>query len=239
MDDLALQIQKLEAELEAANQELAALTYSVSHDLRAPLRIINGFSEALAQDYQGKLDERGVEYLRHLRDAAERMELLINKLVDLSRVSTVELRREPVDLSELAQSIAAELKRSDPSRKVDFLIQSGLAVEGDPRLLKTAFEHLLGNSWKFTSKHPAATIELGSERRDGQRVLYVRDDGAGFDPNYAQKMFGPFQRFHAVTEFEGTGMGLAMVQRIIRRHGGKVWATGKVEQGTTVYIALE
>lgn len=245
MDD-TLQIQKIRAELkkrtgelEAAHKELAALIYSVSHDLRAPLRIIDGFTDALAQEYEGALDERGVGYLRHVRGAAERMDLLINKLVQLSRISNAELHREPVDLSEMARSIAAELIRSDPSRNVDFHIPGGLTIEGDPSLLKVAFQHLLGNAWKFTSRHPAALIELGTEQRDGQRLLYVRDDGAGFDPTYAGKMFAPFQRFHAETEFEGTGMGLAIVQRIIHRHGGKVWAVGKVEQGTTIYMALE
>ena len=232
-------LKKVTAELEAANQELAAFSYSVSHDLRAPLRTIDGFSEALLEEYGDKLDERGLDYLQRIRDAGARMELLINRLLELARVSQGELRREPVNLSEIAESTAAELKESDPARNVHVSIEPGLNVQGDPRLLRIVFEHLLRNSWKFTSKHPVATIEVGSEERSGHRAIYVRDDGAGFDPTYAGKMFAPFQRFHSAAEFEGTGIGLAMVQRIIHRHGGTVSAVGKVEEGTTVYMELE
>ncbi len=246
MVDLQAEIQKQESELkrlatelEASRNELAAFSYSVSHDLRAPLRIIDGFSGALLEDYAEKLDEQGLDCLRRIREAAAQMESLINGVLELSRVSQGEIRRERVNLSEVAQSIAADLKRSDPARNVVFSIQPALTVEGDPALLKVALEHLLGNAWKFTSKHPAAEIELGSEQRDGQRVLYIRDDGAGFDPTYTGRMFSPFQRFHSAAEFEGRGIGLALVQRIITRHGGKVSAVGKVEVGTTVYIELE
>jgi light-regulated signal transduction histidine kinase (bacteriophytochrome) len=227
------------ADMEAANKELAAFSYSVSHDLRAPLRTIDGFSEALVEDYRDKLDDRGLDYLNRVRGAAERMDLLIKTLVELAQISRGELRRERVELSHIAESIATELKAADPGRNVRFSIQPGLTVEGDPRLLKVALEHLLGNSWKFTSKHPAATIELGSEQRDGHRLFFVRDDGAGFDPAFADKMFAPFQRFHSASEFEGTGIGLAMVQRIIHRHGGKVWAVAAVEAGTTIYISMQ
>lgn len=234
-----LALKKLSAELEAMSQELAALSYSVSHDLRSPLRTIDGFSEALAEEYQDKLDERGLGYLKRIRDATARMESLIDSLLELARVSRGEIRREPVDLSELAESIAGELKGSDPSRNVHVSIEPGLTMTGDPRLLRVAFEHLLRNSWKFTSKHPIARIEMGREERDGHHLLYVRDDGAGFDPNYSGRMFAPFQRFHSASEFEGMGIGLAMVHRIIRRHGGKIWATGEVERGATVYIEME
>ncbi|HEV8657012.1 MAG TPA: ATP-binding protein [Thermoanaerobaculia bacterium] len=243
---LILQIQKQDmalkkrtADLEAANKELAAFAYSVSHDLRAPLRTIDGFSEALVEDYRDKLDDQGVDYLNRVRGAAERMELLIKTFTELSQISRGELRREPVDLSEIAESIATELKTTDPARSVKFSIQPGLIVQGDPRLLKIALEHLLGNAWKFTSKHPVASIEVGSEQLNGHRTVYVRDDGAGFDPAFADKMFAPFQRIHPASEFEGTGIGLAIVQRIIHRHEGKVWAIGRVEEGTTIYISME
>jgi light-regulated signal transduction histidine kinase (bacteriophytochrome) len=225
-------------ELEAAEKELASLSYSVSHDLRAPLRTIDGFSEALLDEYQNKLDDQGVDYLRRIRSAAARMEMLIGCLIELSRVSRDDLKRERVNLSELATSIASSLQKLEPARNVRFSIEPDLIVDGDPRLLRIAFEHLLGNAWKFTGRHATASIEVGREQRDGRHVLYVRDDGAGFDPLYAERMFGAFQRFHSSSEFEGTGIGLAMVQRIVHRHHGKVWAVGKVEQGTTVYLDL-
>jgi len=232
-------LKKRTADLEEMQKEIAGLIYSISHDVRAPLRSIAGFSEALIEDYRGKLDEQGIDYLTRILSAAERMDLLIKKLVELAQISREELRSERVDLSALAESIAAELKAADPQRTVQFSIEKGLIVRGDPRLLKIALEHLLGNAWKFTSKHPTARIELGSERRDDHRLVYVRDDGAGFDAAFADKMFSPFQRFHPEREFEGTGIGLAIVQRIIHRHDGKVWAVGKVEEGTTVYIEME
>jgi len=227
------------AELEAANKELTAFSYSVSHDLRAPLRIIDGFSEAVVEDYQDELDDRGRDYLHRVREATARMELLINSLLELSRISRVELRRETVNLSEMAESIAAELKRSEPARSVEVSIEPAVTVEADPTLFRIALGHLLGNAWKFTRKHPAAKIQLGREERDGHRLIFVRDDGAGFDSTDVARMFGAFQRFHSEAEFEGTGIGLAMVQRIIHRHGGKIRIEGKVEKGTTVYIDLE
>lgn len=220
-------------------QEMSGLIYSVSHDIRAPIRSIAGFSEALVEDYRDKLDEQGIDYLNRIRGAADRMELLIKKLVELAQISQEDLRSERVDLSAIAESIATGLKAGDPQRNVQFSIERGLIVRGDPRLLKIALEHLFGNAWKFTSKHAAAKIELGSEQRDGRRLLYVRDDGAGFDEAFAQKMFSPFQRLHPDREFEGTGIGLAIVKRIIHRHDGRVWAVGKVEEGTTVYIEME
>jgi signal transduction histidine kinase len=227
------------AELELVRKELDELTYSVAHDLRAPLRTLDGFSEALAEEYRTALDDQGREYIDRIRSATARMELLIDSILQLSRVMRAEFQKENVDLSEMAGSIAADLARSEPVRSVRFSIQPGLLVEGDPPLLRLALGHLLRNAWKFTSKHSAATIEVGSEDRDGKRLLYIRDDGAGFDPVYTGRMFGAFQRFHSASDFEGTGIGLAMVQRIIHRHGGRVWAVGQVEQGTTVYIELE
>jgi light-regulated signal transduction histidine kinase (bacteriophytochrome) len=232
-------LKKRTADAEAATRELSAFSYSVAHDLRAPLRSIDGFSEALVEDYRDKLDDQGIDYLNRVRGAAERMDVLIKSLGELALISRSELHRERVDLSGIAASIATELKAADPERNVQFAIEPDLTIEGDPRLLKLALEHLLGNSWKFTSKHSSAKIEVGSEQQNGHRLLYVRDDGAGFDSTFADKMFAPFQRLHPVKEFEGTGIGLAIVERIIHRHEGKVWAVGEVEKGTTIYIEVE
>jgi light-regulated signal transduction histidine kinase (bacteriophytochrome) len=232
-------LKKRSADAEAASRELSAFSYSVSHDLRAPLRTVDGFSEALIEDFRDTLGDQGVDYLNRIRGAAERMDVLIKSLAELAQISRSELRRERVDLSGIAASIATELKAADPKRDVQFSIEPGPSIEGDPRLLKIALEHLLGNSWKFTSKHPAAKIEVGTEQQNGHRLFYVRDDGAGFDSTFADKMFAPFQRFHPVKEFEGTGIGLAIVQRIIHSHEGKVWAVGEVEKGTTIYIEIE
>ena len=219
-------------------QELAALSYSIAHDLHAPLRTIDGFSEALEEEYAGKLDEQGREYLRLVRNAAARMEQLFAALHRLSDVSRGELRRERVNLSEIARSAAAALRETGSRRNVTIDIEPDLTAEGDPALLRVVFEELFGNAWKFTSRHPAASIRFGSEERDGTRFFYVRDDGAGFDPKYAAKLFGPFQRLHGTNEFEGVGMGLAIVRRIIHRHGGNVWAAGETEQGVSIYFNL-
>ena len=221
----------------ALDQELAAFSHSISHDLRAPLRAIDGFSEALEEEYADKLDDQGREYLRLVRNAAARMEQLFAAFHQLSDVSRGELRRERVNLSEIAQSIAAAL-RGDSGRDVTFSIEPDLIAEGDPALLRVALEQLFGNSWKFTSRHATASIRFGSEERDGKRLFFVRDDGAGFDPKYAAKLFGPFQRLHGANEFDGVGMGLAIVRRIIHRHGGTVWAVGETEQGVSTYFTL-
>ena len=226
------------AALEAANKELEAFSYSVSHDLRAPLRSIDGFSQALLEDYVEKLDGQGKDYLTRIRAASQRMGHLIDDLLNLSRFTRTEMRRETVNLSELAKDLARELKQSDPQRQVDFAIQEGLEVKGDPRLLRVALENLFSNAWKFTSKHPRARIEFGVAQRDGKPTYFVRDDGAGFDMAYQGKLFGAFQRLHKATEFYGTGVGLATVQRIIRRHGGEIWAEAEVEKGATFYFTL-
>lgn len=231
-------LQQCAQELEAAERELASLSYSISHDLRAPLRAIDGFSDALLEEYGSRLDAQGADYLRRIRGAAARMELLIRCLGDLSRVSRDDLKRERIDLTAMVTSIASSLQKMEPARNVQFSIEPGLIADGDVRLLRIAFEHLLGNAWKFTSRHPAARIEVGSESRDGRRILFVRDDGAGFDPLFADRMFGAFQRFHSSSEFDGAGIGLAMVQRIVHRHHGKVWAVGKVDEGATFYLDL-
>ncbi len=231
-------LKRCEEELEAANRELASLTYSVSHDLRAPLRTIDGFSEALVEDYGDKLDEQAREYLNRIRSAAKSMNAMIESLAELARVSRDPLRSEKVNVSDVAQSVAARLKQLEPGRQVEFAIAPDLVVDGDPRLLGIVFEQILRNAWKFTSKHKSAKIEVGSENREGSRILFVRDDGAGFDSTYAGKMFGAFQRLHKSDEFDGLGIGLAIVQRIVNRHRGKIWAEGEVERGATFYLDL-
>ena len=231
-------LQQRAVELAATNEELAAFNYSVSHDLRSPLRSIDGFSQALLEDYTDKLDTQGKDYLTRVRAASQKMGQLIDDLLNLSRMTRTEMRREVVDLSALAQAITAELQNSEPGRQVEFVIAEGMEVNGDKRLLMVVLENLLGNAWKFTEKHPRARIECGITQVNGKPAYFVRDDGAGFDMAYADKLFGAFQRLHGTTEFPGTGIGLATVQRIIHRHGGQVWAEGAVEQGATFYFTL-
>jgi light-regulated signal transduction histidine kinase (bacteriophytochrome) len=227
------------AELEAANKELEEFSYSVSHDLRSPLRSIDGFSQALLDDCGDKLDEGGKDSLRRVRAAAQRMAHLIDDLLVLSLVTRGEMRREPVDLSALARAIAEELRKEDPERKAEFVIAERLAANVDPRLLRVVLENLLGNAWKFTSRHETARIEFGATRQqNGPPVYFVHDDGAGFDMAYADKLFVPFQRLHSVDEFPGNGVGLASVQHIIRRHRGRIWAEAGVKQGATLYFTL-
>jgi signal transduction histidine kinase len=225
-------------ELATANKELEAFSYSVSHDLRAPLRSIDGFSQALLEDYAHKLDEQGKNYLQRVRSATQRMGDLIDDLLILSRVTRSEMKLQTVDLSTLANSIAAELKKTQPERSVEFVITPGLSANGDAHLLRLLLENLLGNAWKFTAKRAKAKIEFGASRVNGRRAFLVRDDGAGFDMTYVDKLFTPFQRLHSGNEFPGTGIGLATVQRIVNRHGGRVWAEGEVEKGATVYFML-
>jgi light-regulated signal transduction histidine kinase (bacteriophytochrome) len=226
------------AQLELANQELEAFSYSVSHDLRAPLRSIDGFSQMLLEDYADKLDAQGVDSLRRVRAASQRMGQLINDLLELSRMTRSEILREPVDLSALARAILAELRKGQPERQVTVRIVDGLVADGDPRLLRVVLENLLGNAWKFTGKQPRATIEFGVAQREAKPVYFVRDDGAGFDMAQVGKLFGAFQRLHTAAEFEGTGIGLATVQRIVHRHGGQVWAEGEVGKGATFSFML-
>jgi light-regulated signal transduction histidine kinase (bacteriophytochrome) len=227
------------AELEAANMELEAFSYSVSHDLRAPLRSIDGFSLALVEDYAEKLDARGTDYLNRVRAATQCMGALIDDLLNLSRVTRSNLARQRVDLSAMAESVAEGLQRSHVHRAVEFVIEDGMTAEGDPRLLRLVLENLIGNSWKFTSKHPRSRIEFGRQVSNGSSTYFVRDDGAGFDPATAGRLFGAFQRLHSTREFPGTGIGLATVQRVIHRHGGRVWAEGAVEKGAVVYFTLQ
>ncbi|MGH7206591.1 MAG: PAS domain S-box protein [Nitrospiraceae bacterium] len=239
--NLALEQRVLErtAQLEAANKELESFSYSVSHDLRAPLRSIDGFSLALLEDCADKLDAQGKDYLRRVRDATQRMARLIDDLLNLARVTREDMRQERVDLSALARSISADLKKTQPDRKVTFAIAEGIVANGDAHLLRVALENLLGNAWKFTNKRPRTRIEFGVARQNGTSAYFVRDDGAGFDMTYAGKLFGAFQRLHSNKEFEGTGIGLATVKRVIRRHGGRVWAESKMGKGATFYFTLQ
>jgi light-regulated signal transduction histidine kinase (bacteriophytochrome) len=224
--------------LEGANSELESFSYSVAHDLRAPLRGIDGFSQALLEDHADKLDEEGKKYLRFVREAAQHMADLIDDLLALSRVTRSELHREVVDLSALARASITRLQRSQPDRRVEFVIQEGLGGEGDRRLLTVVLDNLFGNAWKFTGKRDEARIEFGATSNDGAPVYFVRDNGAGFDMAFASKLFGVFQRLHAANEFEGTGIGLATVRRVVSRHGGRVWAEGEINRGATFFFTL-
>lgn len=229
-------------ELESTNRELESFSYSVSHDLRAPLRSIDGFSQILLEDYAENLDEEGKGYLGRVRGASQRMGHLIDDLLGLSRVTRGSMRRERVDISASAREAAETLRDSRPERAVEFLIEDGLEVWGDARLVRVALDNLLGNAFKFTGKEPEARIEFGVDpgltARGRVPVYYVRDNGAGFDMAYAGKLFGAFQRLHGQDEFDGTGIGLATVQRAVHRHGGRIWASGKVGEGATFFFSL-
>ena len=231
-------LQNHSVRLEATNKELEAFSYSVSHDLRSPLRSIDGFSLALMEDHAAKLDPEARDYLQRVRAATKRMAQLIDDLLALSRVSRTELVRTKVDLSEAARTVAAELQKTQPDRQALFVIADGLNVEGDPHLLRIVLDNLLGNAWKFTAKRDGARIEFGSVGENGTRQFFIRDNGAGFDMSYAHKLFGAFQRLHANEEFAGTGIGLATVQRIINRHGGRISAEGVVGEGATFRFSL-
>src|SRR6185295_2364298 len=224
---------------EAANRELEAFSYSVAHDLRAPLRGIDGFSQALLDDYSEKLDAEGRHHLQRVRASAQHMAQLIESLLSLARITRGDLRHERVDLSSLASTTVERLKSCQPDRNIEFLIGKRLTALGDSRLLEVALENLLANAWKFTRNQPQACIEFASVEQGGQAVFFVRDNGAGFDMAFSAKLFGVFQRLHTSQEFEGTGIGLATVQRIVRRHGGRIWAEGKVEGGATFYFTLD
>ena len=223
---------------EMANKELEAFSYSVSHDLRAPLRTIDGFSAALVEDDAPNLSVEGKEHVRRIRAGAKRMSDLIDDLLRLSRVSRGELHKEPVDLQLTAMAVVAELRRAQPEREVAVTIADELTAVADARLVRIILENLIGNAWKFTAKVPAATIEVGARTEAGERVYFVRDNGAGFDMQYVDQLFGAFQRLHHEKDFAGTGIGLATVQRIIVRHGGRIWATGDVDAGATFQFTL-
>jgi two-component system NtrC family sensor kinase len=236
--DLAEARARLVDELESRNDELEAFSYSVSHDLRAPLRSIDGFSQALLEDHASQLDPQGVRYLHRVRAATARMSEIIDDLLELSRVARADLRRTNFDLSALAARVVADLRNKDPERAVDVEIGPGLFLDADGQLMRIVLENLLGNAWKFTTKKPNAKIELGAEEQEGRRVYFVRDNGAGFNMSFVAKLFAPFQRLHGEADFPGTGIGLATVRRIVDRHGGRVWAKGAVGEGATVSFTV-
>ncbi len=237
--ELEARVETRTRDLAAANQELEAFSYSVSHDLRAPLRAIDGFSKALQSDYGPKLDERARHYLERVRAGTQRMSGLIDDLLGLARLSRRELVRKKVNVSEVARRVAAELSRHQPARAVRVEIHDGLSAQADSHLLTIVLENLMGNAWKFTGKRADALIEVGLKADGRKAPFYVRDNGAGFDMTYADKLFGAFQRLHGDEDFEGTGIGLATVQRIVARHGGQIWAEGEVGKGATFYFTLE
>lgn len=225
-------------ELMAVNHELEAFSYSVSHDLRAPLRSIDGFSQALLEDCRDQLDPQGRDYLTRVRDASLRMTQLIDDLLSLSRITRAEMTKSTLDMSAMAQNILDERRRTEPQRVVECEIEAALVVDADPRLLRVALTHLLDNAWKFTAKTPGAKIAVGKRGHGKGVVYYVADNGAGFDMTHADKLFGVFQRLHGADEFPGTGVGLAIVQRVIHRHGGKVWTDAAIDQGATFYFTV-
>ncbi|MET0287902.1 MAG: PAS domain-containing protein [Polyangiales bacterium] len=232
------QLVQSKALADSANRELESFCYTVAHDLRAPLRSIDGFSQALLEDYGDKLDEDGKNYLARLRGGAQRMAHLIDDLLSLSKLSRGELMRDRVDLTKIARTLVERLRETYPERQVDVTIAPNLHAQCDSSLVQNALENLIGNAWKFTRERADARIEIGQTRLDGERVFFVRDNGAGFDMQYAHKLFGAFQRLHAAKEFEGTGVGLASVQRVINRHGGRIWPQAEVGKGATFYFTL-
>lgn len=232
------QLESLTSQLTASNKELEAFCYSVSHDLRAPLRSINGFSKALMENCSDRLDSQDKNHLHRVMAASKYMGQLIDDLLNLSRITRSAMHWKRCDMSAITETIAAKLKESEPERQVEFVIAKGLLVDGDPDLMRIALENLLSNAWKFTGKRPRAKVEFGVTEDNGKPVYFVRDNGAGFDMNFVNKLFGAFQRLHSITEFEGTGIGLATVQRIIHRHGGQIWAEGAVDKGATFHFTM-
>ncbi len=236
--ELERHVQERTTELQIANQELEAFSHSVSHDLLAPLRHIEGFSQLLVEECGAQLDGDAKDYLDRIQLATRRMGQVIQALLDLARFGRSQIAHQAVDLRHLALSIVADLRTGDPTRRVELIVQPKLLAQGDTRLLRIALDNLLNNAWKYTSKRPSARIELGAFNRDGQVTYFVRDDGAGFDMAHSDKLFGVFQRLHPAAEFEGTGVGLATVQRIIHRHGGRIWAESTPQRGATFFFTL-
>jgi light-regulated signal transduction histidine kinase (bacteriophytochrome) len=232
------QLEVANRELETVNKELEAFSYSVSHDLRAPLRTIDGFTHALLEDYDQHLPEEGQNFLTRIRTATRRMAELIDALLSLAGVTRKSLERVSVDLGALATKIFAELQSQQPDRHVSCSISEDLIVNGDRQLLQIALENLIGNAWKFTAKWEDAHIEVGIQEDIGEQIYFIRDNGAGFNMDYKDRLFGAFQRLHSMAEYPGTGIGLATVQRIIHRHGGRIWAESTIGQGTTFYFTI-
>ncbi len=237
-DNLEQKVHERTQQLEVAIQELEAFSYSVSHDLRAPLRSIDGFSQILLEEHSAQLDAQGQDYLRRVRLASQHMEQLINDMFKLSRVTRAEINIDKVNLTQIARSVINGLQESKPQRHVDIRIADDLEDNADSRLMHIMLENLLGNAWKFTEKQTTAIIEFGFTKEGKKKIYFVRDNGAGFDMTYMDKLFTPFQRLHTAEEYPGTGIGLATVRRIIHRHGGNIWAEGQVGKGATFYFTL-
>jgi light-regulated signal transduction histidine kinase (bacteriophytochrome) len=231
-------LQQRTAALEAANRELEAFNYSVAHDLRAPLRGIDSFSQLLIERYSQRLDEEGVGYLDRVRAAAARMSQLIDALLSLAQVGRGQLQPLDLDFSQLVQSVASEIAAANPDRSVPVVVAPGMRAYADPRVLRIVVANLLENAWKFTARRRRPAVEVGPCQNTALPTYYVRDNGAGFDPAYASRLFGPFQRLHPDREFPGTGIGLTIVERVVARHGGTVWADSRPDQGATFYFSL-
>jgi signal transduction histidine kinase len=237
-EELAQRVEERTAELAAANQELEAFAYSVSHDLRAPLRSIDGFSQALLEDYSDQIDDTGKDYLERVRAGASRMAALIEDILSLSKITRIDMTRAEVNLTELVRDILKEKTEAEPDREINLRIDEVLSARGDQRLIRIVLQNLLDNSWKFTRTTEQPKITFGSKEIDGKTTYYVQDNGAGFEMKHKEKLFTPFQRLHASDEFEGSGIGLATVQRVINRHGGLIWAESTVNEGSTFYFTL-
>jgi light-regulated signal transduction histidine kinase (bacteriophytochrome) len=237
-ENLELKVRERTASLTAVNKELETFVYSASHDLRAPIRKIAAFSQVIAQIDGDKLSPDGRRYFDRIISAATKMEQLIDDILRLARATRKPLASTECDLSAIARELAGELQAAEPSRQVDFKIAEGATAKGDEELLTIVLRNLLGNAWKFTNKHPQARIEFGMTKVEGRPVYFVKDDGAGFDMQFAHKLFGAFQRLHPDEDFAGTGVGLGIVERIIRRHSGRVWAEGQIEKGATFFFTL-
>jgi PAS domain S-box-containing protein len=236
--ELEKRVMERTRQLQASNKELEAFSYSVSHDLRAPLRGIDGFSQLLLKKYSGQLDDSGNNYLQRIRNASERMGHLIDDLLQLSKVSASKIETKPVDLSKLVHSILTELQETDHGREAELKIQDDVFIDADPRLFRIVLENLISNAWKFTCKKDNTVIHFGVKEQNGEQVVFIKDNGAGFNIKYAHKLFGAFQRLHSVTEFEGTGIGLATVLRIMNLHGGRIWADSNLGEGATFYFSV-
>ena len=237
-DELEQRVADRTQDLQVANRELEAFSYSVSHDLRGPVDAVNGFAYVLGKDYASKLDDKGKELVEHIRSSGKRMMQLIDDLLNLSRVTSGTMQRESVDLSGIVRSITIELRESSPNRKVEFVIADVGTAEGDARLLRVLLDNLIRNAWKYTSRRDAGRIEFGMEKNNGNLIYFVKDDGVGFDSKSAERLFQPFQRMHSPEDFPGNGIGLATVHRIVRRHGGEVWAVSEIDKGATFYFYL-
>jgi len=237
-EELELRVAERTKQLENSNRELEAFSYSVSHDLRTPLRAINGFSQIILEDYASNLDDRGLQYLQRTRAAALNMGYLIDDILRLSRITRAEITLSTVNITSIVESIVLEFKEREPERNVDFTIQQGLYAKADHNLIKIAMENMISNAWKFTSRNEKASIEFGSMKENGKNVFFLKDNGVGFDQTFSDKLFTVFSRLHRASEYPGTGVGLATVKRIINKHGGEVWAYGEVDKGATFYFTL-